>query len=85
LLEGKLGDVLIGMYEAAEQLRLARIASEEAERKRKEEEERKESRRKRYNAEVQRFNALLNVSEDYNAACKIRALTLLIFTLKKNC
>lgn len=72
-LEDRLGDILISMYEAAERIRVERLAAEEAERKRKEEQAKREERRERYNAEVQRTNALMNASEDYAAACKIRA------------
>lgn len=42
----------------------------------KQEEERRamEERKKRYNAEVARTKALLNQAEDYDTACKIRAM-----------
>lgn len=72
-LENRLGEILISFYQISETLRLERIAKEEAERKRQQEEARKEERRKRYNAEVEHTNALMNAAEDYDAACKIRA------------
>ncbi|SHH57137.1 hypothetical protein SAMN02745823_00329 [Sporobacter termitidis DSM 10068] len=73
LLEDRLGDILISIYEAAERIYVQRLAAEEAERKRQEEKARKEARRERYNVEVQRTNALMNAAEDFNTACKIRA------------
>jgi len=72
VLEDRLGDIMIEIYEAAEEIRKAREAREEAERKRQEEERRKEEFRKRYNAEIDRTLALTNLAEDYDTACKIR-------------
>lgn len=72
VVEERLGDIMIEMYEAAEAYKKARIAREEAERKRREEEQRKEERRKRYNVEVDRTLALTSLAEDYDTACKIR-------------
>ena len=72
VLEDRLGDIMIELYEAAEEIKKDREAREEAERKRQEEERRKEERRKRYNVEVDRTLALTNLAEDYNTACKIR-------------
>lgn len=72
VIEDKLGDIMIELYEAAEVLKKAREAREEAERKRQEEEQRKEERRKRYNIEVDRTLALTNLAQDYDTACKIR-------------
>ncbi|XJZ27720.1 hypothetical protein ACF5W4_02410 [Bacillota bacterium Lsc_1132] len=72
VLEDRLGDIMIEIYEAAEEIRKAREAREEAERKRQEEERRKEEFRKRYNVEVDRTLALTNLAEDYDTACKIR-------------
>lgn len=54
--------------------KLAREAREEKERKRLEEEQRKKDYQKRYNEEVARTLALENEAEDYDTACKIRAL-----------
>lgn len=72
VLENRLGNVMIELYEAAEKIKKDREAREEAERRRQEEERRKEERRKRYNVEVDRTLALTNLAEDYNTACKIR-------------
>lgn len=72
VLEDRLGDIMIELYEAAEALKKAREARAEAERKRQEEERRKEEHRKRYNVEVDRTLALTNLAEDYDTACKIR-------------
>ncbi len=80
LLEERLGDILISIYEAAERIRVQRLAAEEAERKRQEERTRKEARRARYNVEVQRTTALMNAAEDFNAACRIRAYVAAIKT-----
>lgn len=73
VVEDRLGDIMIEIYEAAEALKRAREAREEAERKRQEEERCKEERRKRYNVEVDRTLALTNLAEDYDTACKIRS------------
>ncbi|MCL1965400.1 MAG: hypothetical protein FWF69_10165 [Firmicutes bacterium] len=72
VVEERVGDIMIEMYQAAEVQKLARAAHEEAERKRLEEAERKEQRRKRYNTEVDRTLALTSLAEDYDTACKIR-------------
>ena len=71
-LEDRLGDILISMYETSERLRLDRLAAEEAERKRKEEERLREERRNRFDTEVDRTIALVNMADDYDTACKIR-------------
>lgn len=73
VLEERLGNIMIELYEVAEKIKKDREAREEAERKRQEEEQCKEERRKRYNAEVDRTLALTNLAEDYNTACKIRS------------
>lgn len=72
VVEGRLGDIMIEIYEAAEALKKAREAREEMERMRQEEERIKEEQRKRYNLEVERTLALTNLAEDYDTACKIR-------------
>ncbi|MDT3698852.1 MAG: hypothetical protein RO469_05435 [Thermincola sp.] len=72
VVEDRLGDILIQMYEASNALRLEREAKEEAERKRKEEERLREEHRQRYNLEVDRTLALTNLAEDYDTASKIR-------------
>ena len=72
VLENRLGDIMIQMYEAAESHKKAREAREEAERKRQEEERRKEAQQKRYNVEVDQTLALTRLAEDYEIACRIR-------------
>lgn len=71
-MEDRLGDIMIELYEAAEDIKNAREAREEEERKRQEEERLKEERRKRYDIEVDRTLALTSLAEDYDTACKIR-------------
>ena len=72
VIEERLGDIIVEIYEAAEAHKRARIAREEAERERQEQERRKEERRKRYNVEVDRTLALTHLADDYDTACKIR-------------
>ncbi len=72
LVEERLGDIMIELYEASNLLRIERQEREEAERKRQEEEKRKEERKKRYNIEVDRTLELVNIADDYETACKIR-------------
>jgi hypothetical protein len=72
VIEDRLGDLMLSLYEASDILRQVREAREEAERKRQEEERRKEARRQRANEEVEQTLMLGNLSEDYEVACKIR-------------
>lgn len=72
VLEDRLGSIMIEIYEAAESLRVDRVAREEAKRKRKEEERRLEERRQLYNIEVDRTRALANLAKDYATACEMR-------------
>ncbi|WP_228101049.1 hypothetical protein [Paenibacillus donghaensis] len=72
VIEDRLGDLMISLYEASDILRQEREAREEAERKRQEEERRKENCRQRVNEEVDKTLMLGNLSEDYDVACKIR-------------
>ena len=78
VLEDRLGDIMLELYEASEEIKRARKAAEEAERRRLEEEVLKEERRKRYNQEVERTLALVNLAEDYDTACKVRHLLAVI-------
>lgn len=73
VVEDRLGDILVLLYEASNTLRIQREAREAAEQKRKEEERQRDARRERYNLEVERTNALANESEDFEIARKIRA------------
>jgi hypothetical protein len=72
VIEDRIGDIVIALYEEAESLKKAREAREEAARRRKEEEQRQEERRERYNKEVDRTLALTNLADDYETACRIR-------------
>ena len=73
VIEDRLGDIIVLLYEAANTLRIEREAREEAARKREEEERQRNARRERYNQEVDRTNALVHEAEDFEIACKIRA------------
>jgi hypothetical protein len=73
VVEDRLGDLLIDLFEASEMVRKDREAKEEAERRRQEEADRRERRRQQYNAEVRRTNELVNLAKDFDTACKIRA------------
>lgn len=73
VIEDRLGDILVLLYEASNALRIQREEREAAQRKREEEERQRDARRERYNLEVERTNALVNESEDFEIAYKIRA------------
>ena len=73
VIEDRLGDIIVLLYEAANALRIAREAREEAAHKREEEERQRNARRERYNQEVDRTNALVHEAEDFEIACRIRA------------
>lgn len=74
LLEERLGEILIAIFYCINEARLAREAREEAERKREEETLRQEEIRKRYNEEIAKTNALVNMANDFEIARKIRAM-----------
>jgi hypothetical protein len=71
-LEDKLGNILIELYEQAEKLRIARMAREESEKKRREEEEKEHILNKKKKEEAAKVLKLVNESEDYSIATKIR-------------
>ena len=84
-IEDKLGDILISLVEESEYVRINRLKAEEdarqaeirrqeALRKKEEEDRLYEERRQRYNNEVEKTIALINKANDYQIACKIRAL-----------
>lgn len=73
VLEDRLGDIMIELYEASESIKKACEAHEEAERRHQEEIRQNEERRERYNCEVDRTLALVNLAEDYDIASKIRS------------
>lgn len=72
-IESMLGEMLIELYEESEVVRINREAKEEEQRKREEERRAREEHRILYNAEVERTIGLVNTSQDYDIACKIRA------------
>lgn len=72
-LEGQLPDMLIALYEESEVVRQKRLKEEEEKRQEEERKQRKLERRKRYNEEADKVEALLNAADDYAEACKIRA------------
>jgi len=72
-LENRLGDILIALYEKAEENRIDRERREEQQRKREEEARKREEYKKRKELEIQRTNELANKAEDYRVACDIRA------------
>ena len=73
LIEQRLPEMLIDMYEESENVRIDREAREAASRKAEEERKAKERRQEIYNEEVERVIALESEAEDYALACKIRA------------
>lgn len=73
-LEEQLGDLMIAIFIAINDAKIAREKREEAERKRQEEQRKREELRERYNEEVELTLALENQAEDFAMACKIRAL-----------
>ena len=73
-LEEQLGDLMIAIFIAINDAKIAREEREEAERKRREEQRKREELRERYNEEVELTLALENQAEDFAMACKIRAL-----------
>ena len=73
VLEERLGDMMLTIYEEAERVKQARLDREEAERQRREQERKREEHRKLYNAEVDRTLSLVNCAEDYETACRIRS------------
>lgn len=72
-LESRLGEILFGLYEQSEIVRIERLAREEAERLRAEEKQKEEQRRNRYNEEVNKTIELQNQASDYQVASRIRA------------
>ena len=73
LIEQRLPEILVDLYEESENVKIQRMARETAARKAEEERKAKERRQEIYNEEVERVIALENEAEDYALACKIRA------------
>lgn len=72
-LEDCLGDILIAIYEKAEEKRIAREQREEAQRKREEEWRRQEAIKQRKELEITKTKELVNIVQDYMLAYDIRA------------
>ncbi len=79
MLEDRIGEILIALFEASYPARLSRLQEEEKLRKEIEEFERQieegkkqEQIREQYNNEVQKTRTLLNKAQDYETACSIR-------------
>ncbi len=71
-LEDRIGDILLRLYEKANETRIQREVLEEKRRKQEEEARRKEEIQKRKEDEVRKTRELLNQAEDYKIACEIR-------------
>lgn len=74
-IESQLGEILIDLFEKSEEIRIKRLEREEAERERREEQRLREERREKYNDEVDKTNALINLVNDYEMATKIRTFS----------
>lgn len=72
-LEGRLGEILLDLYIASEQVRLDREQQEAARRKAEEEKRQREVQRQRWNEEIDKLQALENQAADHERACRIRA------------
>ena len=73
ILEDRIGEIFISLFEASCTVRLQRMQAEERRREELEESRRKEQLKRRYNEEVDRTMALVNAAQDYSTACMIRA------------
>lgn len=72
-LEERVGDILVTLYEKAEENRQAREEREAAEHRRLEEARRREENRQRKEQEICLVKELVNKAEDYKIAMEIRA------------
>ncbi len=79
MLEDRIGEILIALYEAFYPQRLNTIKVYEQLKKEieeydraQEEEKKRQHTRDQYNAEIEKTKALINKAEDYDTACKIR-------------
>ena len=72
VLVDRIGEILIAFFEASYSARLRRLQEEEKRRKEHEEYLRKERIKALYNNEVDKTNALLNKTADFEIACRIR-------------
>ena len=81
VLEDRIGEILIALYEASYPARLRRLQEEEQLRKEieeweriKAEDERKEMVREQYKNEIEKTKMLINMAMDYEKACSVRRL-----------
>ena len=72
-LEDRLGDILIKLYEKAEENRIARERREEEQQRREEEARKREELRRRKELEIAHTKELVNKADDYRIASDIRA------------
>ena len=72
VLEDRIGEILIAFFEASYSARLRRLQEEEKRRKEHEEYLQRERIKQLYNSEVDKTNALLNKTADFEIACRIR-------------
>ncbi len=73
VLEDRIGEIFVSLFEASFTIRLQRMQAEERQRAELEESRRKEQLKRRYSEEVDRTMALVNAAQDYSTACMIRA------------
>ncbi len=73
VLEDRIGEIFISLFEASYAVRLQRMKSEVKWRMELEEQRKKEERKRQYNEEVDRTIALVNAAQDYATACMIRS------------
>ena len=72
VLEDRIGEILIAFFEASYSARLRRLQEEEKRRREHEEYLQRERIKQLYNSEVDKTNALLNKTADFEIACRIR-------------
>lgn len=72
-LEDRLGEILIGLYEESELVRIERVKREEEARKREEKERQQQIFNEKYDREIEKTVALGNAALDYEKAVRIKA------------
>ena len=77
-LEDRLGEILIGLYEESELVRIERVKREEEARKREEQERQQQIFNEKYNREVEKTVSLGNAALDYEKAVRIRSYTIAV-------
>ena len=71
-IESRIDEMLIALFMQSEASRHDRLAREEAKRRQEEEKRLREIKREQYNQEVDRLEILINETNDYAIACRIR-------------